>query len=436
MNTMQKLEILTGAARYDAACTSSGVDRKGTAKGLGSTASCGICHSFSSDGRCISLLKVLLSNDCVYDCAYCCNRVSNDVPRATFLPEELAELTINFYRRNYIEGLFLSSGVVKNSDYTMELLIKTLELLRNNYHFGGYIHAKVIPGADPALIERLGCLADRISVNIELPSSGSLSLLAPQKSKQAVLKPMGFIEGRIKQNGGELVKYRSAPKFAPAGMSTQMIVGASPESDYHILHLSEGLYKKYRLKRVFYSAYIPVNEDKRLPAKDVKPPLMREHRLYQADWLLRYYGFEADEILDEKNSSLSLMMDPKCSWAVRHLERFPVEVNRAPYEELLRVPGIGVTSARRILAARRTAKLDFKDLKKLGVVLKRAVYFITAGGVMHECVKLTPEAITRGLLSDRGYEMLSAGTCEQLSFLEGDKPRIAAENIKAVSGQF
>lgn len=380
MDMMQKLTILADSAKYDVACTSSGVDRMGRAGSIGSASAPGICHAFSADGRCVSLLKVLMTNVCVYDCAYCVNRRSNDLPRAAFTPGELAELTIQFYRRNYIEGLFLSSAVLVNPDYTTERMIQTLELLRGPYRFRGYIHAKAIPGADPLLIQRLGLLADRLSVNIELPSSASLNLLAPDKAKKAILAPMRQIALGQQQNRQELALYKSTPKFAPAGQSTQMIVGATPESDRQILKLTEGLYRKYELKRVFFSAYIPVAADSRLPALDTKPPLLREHRLYQADWLLRYYHFEADEILDDANPNFDPCLDPKCNWAIHHLEQFPVDVNRAEPEQLLRVPGIGPKSAKRIVTARRTGTLGLEELKRIGVVLKRAQYFIVCKG--------------------------------------------------------
>ena len=397
MQLEDKLAILADSAKYDVACTSSGVDRAGVHGKLGCSVAAGICHSFTPDGRCISLLKVLYSNACCYDCGYCVNRRSNDVPRATFTPRELAELTIGFYKRNYIEGLFLSSAVIGTPDYTMERMIEALRILRQEYHFNGYIHAKTIPGADAELVRRIGLLADRLSVNIELPSEASLSLLAPDKKKQAILKPMSQIAVQSAQSKKELVLYRHAPAFAPAGQSTQMIIGATPESDRHIMGLAESLYKKYSLKRVFFSAYLPVNSDSRLPALDVRPPLLREHRLYQADWLLRFYGFRAEELLDERRPYFNVMLDPKEDWAVRHLECFPMEINRAPYGDLLRVPGIGVKSARRILAARRSTKLTFQDLKKLGVVLKRAVYFITCSGRMMYPTKLEEDYIVRNL---------------------------------------
>ncbi|WP_342550246.1 putative DNA modification/repair radical SAM protein [Paenibacillus sp. FSL P2-0089] len=396
---MEKLEILTASAKYDVACTSSGSDRKGQAGALGNTSAMGICHSFAADGRCISLLKVLMTNGCVYDCAYCINRKSNPIRRAAFTPEEIADITMQFYRRNYIEGLFLSSGIMRNPDYTTEQLISALELLRNVYHFNGYIHVKAIPGADDALLSRLGLLADRMSVNIELPSQESLGRLAPDKSKVSILKPMGLITNRIKENRSDIVRYNHAPRFAPAGQSTQMIVGATPDTDYQILNLTEGLYHKYALKRVFFSAYTPVVEDSLLPALDTKPPLLREHRLYQADWLLRFYGFKANELLDEAVPNFNPLLDPKCSWAVNHREQFPVEINRAPYEMLLRVPGIGVRSAQRIVKARRAGSLDFHALKKLGVVLKRAQFFITCKDKPLEGLKVSEHTLLRSLMS-------------------------------------
>ena len=380
MELADKLEILADSAKYDVACTSSGVNRPGEHGSLGSCVSAGICHSFTPDGRCVSLLKVLYSNACAYDCSYCVNRQSNDVPRATFTPRELAELTIGFYRRNYIEGLFLSSAVLKTPDATMERMIEALRILRQEFHFNGYIHAKTIPGADPMLIERLGLLADRLSVNIELPSEASLSLLAPDKKRGAILRPMGQIAAQTAQNKRNMTVYRHAPVFAPAGQSTQMIIGASPESDYHILNLTEGLYKKYSLKRVFYSAYLPVLADERLPALNTRPPLLREHRLYQADWLLRFYHFDAAEILTEDEPNFNPYLDPKCNWAVRNPAYFPVDVNSAAQNELLRVPGIGPKSALRIITARRAGPLGMTELKRLGVVLKRAQYFILCRG--------------------------------------------------------
>ena len=418
MDVMDKLTILTDAAKYDAACTSSGLDRQARAGRMGSAVAPGCCHTFSADGRCVTLLKVLMTNVCAYDCQYCVNRRSNDVPRTAFTPRELAELTIQFYRRNYIEGLFLSSAVLVSPDYTTERMIEALRLLREEYRFGGYIHAKAIPGADPLLTRRLGMLADRLSVNIELPSEQSLKLLAPDKKKGNILRPMAQIRDGITQSREEMALMRHAPRFAPAGQSTQMIIGATPESDRQILMLTQGLYDKYRLKRVFYSAYMPVSNSKLLPAPaDFKPPLLREHRLYQADWLLRFYHFRAEEILDDGQPDFDPRVDPKCSWALRHMEQFPVEVSTADYETLLRVPGIGVTSARRILVARRGAPLTFDVLKKIGVVLKRAQYFITCGGKLLPGLRVREDQVL-GHLAALEKPMLMASMPEQLSLFE------------------
>lgn len=392
MDVAEKLEILADAAKFDVACTSSGIDRNAQAGRLGSTMAAGCCHSFTPDGRCICLLKVLFTNVCLYDCAYCNNRASNDIPRATFAPRELADLTIAFYRRNYIEGLFLSSGVVKSPDYTSELLAQTLEILRNEYGFRGYIHAKAIPGTSPEIIDKLGRLADRMSVNMELPSQQSLNRLAPEKSSQSLIAPMRRIAENIaedreshalmRRKRGSINRWQPPVKeraYVPAGQSTQMIVGATPETDYTILNLSSALYQRLNMKRVFFSAYVPVNRDKRLPdTADI--PLDREHRLFQADWLMRFYGFSFDEIIDENAPMLDLLVDPKANWALNHLDEFPVEVNRADYEMLMRVPGIGVTGARRIMAARRAHALGEVELKRCGIVLKRARYFITCNG--------------------------------------------------------
>ena len=416
MELLDKLTILTDAAKYDAACTSSGLDRAGRPGKLGSTVLGGCCHSFSADGRCVTLLKVLMTNACCYDCQYCVNRRSNDVPRTAFTPRELAELTIGFYRRNYIEGLFLSSAVLRDPDYTTERMIETLRLIREEYGFAGYIHAKAIPGADPLLTYRLGLLADRMSVNIELPSEASLKALAPDKTRASILTPMAQIREGILESGQALRLYRGAPRFAPAGQSTQMIIGATPESDLHILRLTEGLYQKYQLKRVFYSAYLPVSDSKLLPApQGFQPPLLREHRLYQAGWLLRFYHFEATELLDEGHPDLDPRLDPKCCWALRHLEEFPVEVNRADYERLLRVPGIGVRSARRILTARRVGPITFEGLKKLGVVLKRAQYFLTCSGRMLPGLsRVKPDSVLRQMVALE-RPLLAGDVPEQLS---------------------
>ena len=419
MDLLDKLTVLTDAAKYDASCTSSGVRRSFQPGKIGNTSSsvAGCCHSFSADGRCISLLKVLMTNCCVYDCKYCVNRSSNDTRRATFSPRELAELTIQFYRRNYIEGLFLSSGVLQSPDYTMLRMIDALRILRREYGFNGYIHAKAIPGASPELVQQLGYLADRLSVNIELPSQRGLAALAPDKTKSAILAPMRLIREQGRQNKEELVKYRHAPAFAPAGQSTQLIVGATEDSDRHILHLTESLYDRYRLKRVFYSAYVPVVENPMLPALHTKPPLLREHRLYQADWLLRFYGFRAEEILDEAHPNFDPNLDPKCYWDITHPEQFPVEIMTADLERLLRVPGIGPTGARRILSARRTGLLQFEDLHKMGIVLKRAQFFILCGGRMRPGLHFTAETLTRQLQAvERGS--LPAAAAQQLSLFD------------------
>lgn len=441
MSLLEKLEILSDAAKYDVACTSSGVERKGNGRDMGNCTACGICHSFSADGRCISLLKILLSNECIYDCKYCLNRSSNDVPRATFTPEEVCELTMQFYRRNYIEGLFLSSGVIQNPSYTMELLYRTLFLLRNRYRFNGYIHVKAIPGADPRLIQMTGYLADRMSVNLELPTAEGLRNLAPNKHRKTILAPMRQIQNGIQENKNELMVYRNAPGFVSGGQSTQMIIGATPESDYQIIQVAEGLYKNFDLKRVFYSAFVRVNEDKELPALPGGPPLLREHRLYQADWLLRFYGFEATELLSEDRPFFNVMLDPKEDWAVRHLEYFPIEVNRAPYEMLLRVPGIGVKSARRILQARRSARLDFEALKKIGVVLKRALYFVTCNGKMMYRTKLEEDYIVQNLTSDSKVRRQLAGdgmTYRQMSLFDDmaiDALPTVVDGTKSLYGQ-
>jgi putative DNA modification/repair radical SAM protein len=401
MSVMEKLGILSDAAKYDVSCSSSGVGRRGDGTGIGNTLAAGICHSFSADGRCVSLLKILFTNECIYDCKYCINRRSNDVPRASFTPDEICELTIQFYRRNYIEGLFLSSGILYSPTYTMELIYEAVHKLRTLYRFQGYIHVKAIPGADAEIVHRLGLLADRMSVNLELPTAEGLKRLAPNKHRKNILSPMRQIQQGITQNKNEIAVYRHAPSFVPAGQSTQMIIGATPESDYQIMMVAESLYKKFDLKRVYYSAFVSVNEDKELPALPGGPPLLREHRLYQADWLLRFYGFEAQELLSERKPNFNVLLDPKADWALRHLELFPVEINRADYRMILRVPGIGVKSAQRIMRARRNGSLNFNDLKKIGVTLKRALYFITCSGKMMYPTKMEEDYITRSLIGER-----------------------------------
>lgn len=510
MSMEQKLSILADAAKYDVACTSSGVDRAGTPGSIGNAVASGICHTFAADGRCISLLKILFTNECIFDCKYCINRASNDVPRTTFTPEEVCNLTMEFYRRNYIEGLFLSSGVLHSPNYTMDLIVRTLRMLRTVYHFEGYIHCKAIPGADSDLIELAGWYADRMSVNLELPTAEGLKRLAPHKSRKNILNPIrqiqdGIMESQavlgmtggnkgaywhtrrklegksieqkqqeeftahiqekgVKQPGLKEYEDRILPEadkkeetssriilpghtkangltrlgefggrrgFVSAGQSTQMIVGASAENDYEIVSVAEALYKRFDLKRVFYSAFIRVNEDSALPVLPGGPPLLREHRLYQADWLMRYYGFEAQELLTKERPNFNVFLDPKCNWAIGHLEEFPVEVNRADYYTLLRVPGIGPKSARRIVAARRTARLRFEDLKKMGVVLKRAIYFITCNGQMMYPTRLEENYITNQLLSVKErlpkhitgggmtYQQLSLFDCNNASEMRG-----------------
>lgn len=488
MDVMEKLQILADSAKFDVACTSSGSDRKGVAGAIGNSVAPGICHTFSADGRCISLLKILYTNHCIFDCKYCVNRSSNDVVRTSFTPEEVCRLTVEFYRRNYIEGLFLSSGINRTPNKTMEELVETLMLLREKYHFNGYIHCKAIPGADPDLVELAGWYADRMSVNLELPTTEGLRALAPHKNRKNILLPMRQIQagmeenmqalglndsrgrywytarelGRREENTTLLLREQLRSKlllqetasraslpvdltedacgslpglhmkkeakwanqshtgrFVPAGQSTQMIIGATPESDYQILSVSEALYKKFDLKRVFYSAFIRVNDDSALPVLPGGPPLRREHRLYQADWLLRYYGFEAKELLSEQQPNFNEFLDPKCDWAMRHPEQFPVEINRADYYTLLRVPGIGVKSARRIVQARKTGRLDFADLKKVGVVLKRAIYFITCNGAYYYSVKLSQGMILQNLLlSEKPPKQEDAGF-RQLTLFDG-----------------
>ena len=417
----EKLRILADAAKYDVSCTSSGADRRNDGTGLGNAVSSGICHSFSADGRCISLLKILLTNECVFDCRYCLNRSSNDVLRASFTPEEVCRLTVEFYRRNYIEGLFLSSGIVKSPGYTMELLYQTVRKLRTEFHFQGYIHLKAIPGAPPELIEKAGFFADRMSINLEFPTAESLGRLAPHKSRKTILGPMRQIQLKARENKNELALRQGGPRFVPAGQSTQMIIGAAGESDYQILMTAEALYRQFAMKRVFFSAFVNVNMDSALPMVPRAPVLLREHRLYQADWLLRFYGFEAEELLSPGRPDFNVLLDPKCDWALRHLEQFPVEINRADYHTLLRVPGIGVRSAGKIVRARRYGTLTFEDLKKMRVVLKLAVYFITCGGRMMYRTRLDEDYILRNLLDPREKPPVDPDiTYRQLSLFDGE----------------
>ena len=419
---LEKLKILAESAKYDVSCASSGTSRSHKSGAIGSAAGWGICHSFAEDGRCISLLKIMLTNYCMYDCAYCINRRSNDLPRATLSVTELVNLTIEFYRRNYIEGLFLSSGVVRNPDYTMERLVRAIKDLRLVHHFNGYIHMKSIPGASQELVNEAGLYADRLSVNIEIPNEASLRTLAPEKDFKSVFAPMRYIQQGVLQSAEERKRFRYAPRFAPAGQSTQMIIGATKETDYHIVTVAEALYHNYDLKRVFYSAFVAVNEDKDLPMSLSGPPLLREHRLYQADWLMRFYGFKASELLSEDKPNFNSLLDPKCDWAIRHLENFPVEINNADYSTLLRVPGIGVKSARRIISARKHTKLDFSDLKKIGVVLKRALYFITCDGHMMYNTRIDADYITNCIVDSADmrkiYDIEHHNVYQQLSLFD------------------
>lgn len=435
MDLIEKIKILSDSAKYDVSCSSSGSDRKNKKGGIGNTAPSGICHSWTPDGRCISLLKILFTNYCIYDCKYCINRSSNDIPRASFTPDELVNLTINFYRRNYIEGIFLSSAICVSPDHTMELLLKSVKRLREEENFNGYIHVKAIPGASGFLVEETGKYVDRMSVNIELPSSESLKLLAPQKTKESIIKPMGLIKTGIIMNQEEKQKFKRAPDFVPGGQSTQLIIGATKDNDLKILKLSESLYHSYNLKRVYYSAYIPVSKHPSLPVINM-PPLLREHRLYQADWLLRFYGFNSDELLDERNPNFDELLDPKSDWALRNLDKFPVEVNKADYSMLLRVPGIGVKSAQRILQARKVSVLDFDDLKKLGIVLKRAKYFIICKGKYfpQKSIPITPSAVKNNLLLESTIK--SRKNEDQLSFFElFPKIMTPGEKISRITGE-
>lgn len=431
MELQKKIEILSAAAKYDVSCSSSGSNRKNKPGGIGNGHLSGICHSWSDDGRCISLLKILLTNYCIYDCAYCVNRASNDIPRSSLTPDEVADLTINFYRRNYIEGLFLSSAVYKTPNHTMELILKAIKKLRNEYSFNGYIHVKAIPGADLRLIAEAGSYADRMSVNIELPSSQGLKLLAPQKKKEEILKPMSFITSSIAEKKEEKRTFKKSSSFVPAGQSTQLIIGATPDHDLSILKLSEGLYNRFSMKRVYYSAYVPVSDNPKLPALTT-PPLLREHRIYQADWLLRYYGFRADELLDEGHSNFDIELDPKSDWALRNLHLFPVEINRVDKSILLRIPGIGVRSAQKILAARRVGLLSYDSLKKIGVVLKRARYFITCQGKYYGEKSMNENIVRIGLVSGRPQIPSGTPQWEQLSIFPL-LPRLPSPEVQAAS---
>ena len=394
----EKLRILSDAAKYDVSCSSSGSSRKNTNNGLGNAAINGICHSWSADGRCISLLKILMTNYCIYDCKYCINRKDNDIERAILSPDEIVKLTINFYRRNYIEGLFLSSGIIKNADYTMELMIAVAKKLRLEEKFNGYIHMKVIPGASRQLINEIGLYVDRVSVNIEFAENTALKLLAPDKKPTDISTSMGLIRKNMIENAEDKKIFKSTPSFIPAGQTTQMIIGASGESDYAILARSENLYKNFDLKRVYYSGYVPVNKSGILVSTEQAVPMIREHRLYQADWLLRFYDFKADEILDEKDPFVDPLLDPKTNWAIKNSHFFPIEINKASYKDLLRVPGIGVTSAKRIVMTRKYSTIRYEHLKKLGIVIKRAKYFIVVNGEFLGFKKENPELLRNTLM--------------------------------------
>jgi len=420
----EKLKILSDAAKYDVSCASSGNTRNNTKGGIGNTLYSGICHSFTEDGRCISLLKILMTNYCIYDCAYCINRRTNDRPRATFLPQEIVDLTIGFYRRNYIEGLFLSSGVIRSADYTMERMVLVAKKLRKEENYNGYIHLKAIPGASPELIHEAGIWADRLSVNIEIPTELNLKRLAPEKNFTGILSPMNQIKNEILVSAEERRKYRKALRFAPAGQSTQLIVGATPETDRQIILLSSGLYKTQHLKRVYYSAYLPVNAyDQRLPALN-RPPLVRENRLYQSDWLVRFYAFKAEEILSDDQPFLDLDVDPKLGYALRNMHLFPVDVNRADYEMILRVPGIGVQSAQKIVLARRHRHLTSLHLKKIGVVMKRAKYFITCNELLASNTDWEPRRLKHKLITE-AVSKRPKSLDTQLSIFTDFKPVLA-----------
>ncbi|MDS0528433.1 putative DNA modification/repair radical SAM protein [Clostridium sp. SHJSY1] len=427
MELDEKLRILTGAAKYDVSCSSSGSNRKSQKGNIGSTAQSGICHSFTPDGRCISLLKILLTNYCIYDCSYCINRRSNDIERATFTTDEVVNLTMNFYRRNYIEGLFLSSSIIKSPNFTMEHLTTVVHKLRNEHNFKGYIHLKAIPGADEDLIKKAGSLVDRMSVNIELPSSKSLKLLAPEKSKNDIFKPMSDIKNNIIVSKYEQKKYKSSPIFVPGGQSTQLIVGATKDSDLNILNLTENLYNKFDLKRVYYSAYIPVNKGNNLPELK-NPPTLREHRLYQGDWLLRVYGFKAAELLNDKNPNFDINFDPKTTYALNNIHLFPIEINKAPYNTLIRIPGIGMRGAQKIVSARKINSLDFFDLKKLGIIIKRAQYFITCKGKYYGSVTFDDERIRKVLTPKFDLNIIDEDV-QQLSFFDKNMNNSTSKTI-------
>ena len=412
----EKLNILADAAKYDVSCSSSGGNRKNDNKGLGDSHASGICHTYTEDGRCVSLLKILLTNHCIFDCAYCVSRKSNDIERAAFTVEEVVQLTMNFYRRNYIEGLFLSSGIFKNADFTMERLLKVVKKLRLEERFNGYIHLKTIPGASDELIREAGMYADRMSINLEMPTESGLKLLAPEKSHQDVIKPLGFVQNQIIQFKEERKLIKSVPKFVPAGQSTQMVIGATPETDKDIMHTADAYYRNFSLKRVYYSGYIPISNDSRLPVLGTQPPLIRENRLYQTDWLMRFYGFHVNELLNDLNPHLDIDIDPKLSWALRNLQHFPVDINVASYKVILRIPGIGVSSAKKIVQARKFGKLRIDQLKKIGVAYNRAKHFIKCADSPYQLKDYQGTQIKSFILADSQSKYIKNDTNQLILF--------------------
>ncbi len=413
---IEKLNILADAAKYDVSCSSSGSDRKNTNKGLGNGHHSGICHTYTEDGRCVSLLKILLTNHCIFDCAYCVSRRSNDIERAAFTVDEVVELTMNFYRRNYIEGLFLSSGIFKNADFTMERLLRVVKKLRLEENYNGYIHLKTIPGASDELITEAGLYADRMSINLEMPTETGLKLLAPEKSHEDVVKPLGFVKNQIIQFKEEKKLIKSVPKFVPAGQSTQMVIGATPETDKDIMYTAAKFYKNFSLKRVYYSGYIPISNDSRMPVLGTQPPLLRENRLYQTDWLMRFYGFDVRELLNEENPHLDTDIDPKLSWALRNLHHFPIDINTADYQMILRVPGIGVGSAQKIVQARKFGKLYIHQLRKIGIAYNRAKHFITCADSPFQLKDFQGHQIKGFILAESQSKYLKTANNQMLLF--------------------
>lgn len=411
-----KLNILADAAKYDVSCSSSGSDRKNTSKGVGNGHKSGICHTYTEDGRCVSLLKILLTNHCIFDCAYCVSRRSNDIERAAFTVDEVVELTMNFYRRNYIEGLFLSSGIFKNADFTMERLLRVVKKLRLEENYNGYIHLKTIPGASDELITEAGLYADRMSINLEMPTESGLKLLAPEKSHQDVIKPLAFVKNQIIQFKEEKKLIKSVPKFVPAGQSTQMVIGATPETDKEIMYTAANFYKNFSLKRVYYSGYIPISNDTRMPILGTQPPLLRENRLYQTDWLMRFYGFDIRELLNNDNPHLDIDIDPKLSWALRNMHHFPIDINTADYQMILRVPGIGVGSAQKIVQARKFGKLYIHQIKKIGIAYNRAKHFITCADSPFQLKDFQSHQIKEFILAESQSKYLKTPSNQILLF--------------------